>query len=160
MPSRPAMRCREITRAGSTRPSCMSSISEVPPAMRCVSSGCWARRSKVSASDWGWWSWNGRTRVGLLGGDADVLASDRRGPHLGRGQDTIDDLVVAGAAAQVAHHPLLDLLGCWVRHRLEQRGRGDDLARRADAALEAAASDEGVLQWAEVLVVWRQALDG
>ena len=82
------------------------------------------------------------------------------GSRFGGGLNALDDLVVAGAAAQVAHHPVLDLLGGGVWDFLEQSRRGDDLAGRADAALEAAVADERVLQRGQVLLVGRQTFDG
>ena len=57
---------------------------------------------------------------------------------LGGGEDALDDLVVARAAAEVAHHPVAHLLGrrAWLLR--QQGGRGDDLAGGADTALESA----------------------
>src|SRR5688572_9790243 len=63
----------------------------------------------------------------------------------------IDDLVVAGAATEVAHQPLLDLVLIRLRVLVEKGSCGDDLAGGADAALEAATVDGRLLYGAEVL---------
>src|SRR5579883_3449549 len=52
--------------------------------------------------------------------------------------DRLHDLVVAGAAAQVAHHPLAYIGFGGRRVTVQQRLGGHDLAWRAEAALEAA----------------------
>src|SRR5688500_18240419 len=69
------------------------------------------------------------------------------------------DPVIAGAAAQVPHHPLADLVVARPRVLGEKRGRRDELARRADPALEPALADERVLQRRE-FVAMREPLDG
>src|SRR3954453_11053300 len=83
---------------------------------------------------------------------------DWAGP-LGGGQDRLDDLVVAGAAAEVAHHPLLHFELGGVGILGQQRGGGHNLAWGADAALEPAVADEGVLQWGERPTLGGEALD-
>ena len=58
-------------------------------------------------------------------------------PHLGgRLEHGADDLVVAGAAAQIAGQPVAHLGLGRVRVALQQRLGGDQEARRADAALQ------------------------
>ena len=55
----------------------------------------------------------------------------RRGARLARfggGENTFDDLVVARAAAQVAHHPGFDLVFAWPRLLGQQRRGGDELS--------------------------------
>src|SRR5207253_4490070 len=78
----------------------------------------------------------------------------------GRGQDALHNLVVAGTPTQIAHHPCFDLGFRRTLGLIEQRGRRDNLAGRADATLKSAIADEGVLQRSEVLGVRRQSLDG
>src|ERR1051326_1080100 len=73
--------------------------------------------------------------------------------------DRFNNLVIAGTAAKIAHHPVLDLLLVGLGHLIEQRLGRDDLARRADAALEAAVLDEALLDRME-LAVFREPLDG
>ena len=67
----------------------------------------------------------------------------RRG---GRDQDRLDDLLVAGAAAEVAGEALLDLGARRVRVSAQERTRGDELARDAEAALDGAGLEEGRLE--------------
>src|SRR5207249_2173527 len=71
---------------------------------------------------------------------------------LGRRPNRLDDLVVAGAPAEIAEHPLADLGVARVRVRIEQRLGRHDLARRADAALKAARIDERLLDRMQPLV--------
>src|SRR5437763_16349744 len=59
--------------------------------------------------------------------------------------DRLDDLVVTGATTEVAHHPVFDLVLDRMRVLLEQSLGGQDLARCADAALEAAVLQEALL---------------
>src|SRR5439155_5656222 len=69
------------------------------------------------------------------------------------------DPVIAGAAAEVAHHPVADLVFGRTGACRQQRGRRDELAGRADAALEAALADERRLKRRQ-LVALREPLDG
>src|SRR5687767_4218779 len=69
------------------------------------------------------------------------------------------DPVIAGAAAQVPHHPLADLVVARPRVLGEQRRRRDELAGRANAALESALADERVLERGELVAVG-ETLDG
>src|SRR5207248_8354963 len=70
----------------------------------------------------------GTGRAGFEGGLGDVAAGGRL--------DGGDDLHVAGAAADVPHELLEDLLAARVRVPLEHGSRREDEARRAEAALE------------------------
>ena len=74
-------------------------------------------------------------------------ACGRSGPSCATGgaQDGALDLRVGAAAAEVAGHRLVDLLTRRLRRALEQRRRADDLARRAEPALESVLGDERVL---------------
>ena len=72
---------------------------------------------------------------------------------------SLDDLIVAGASAEVARHPLLDLVFTRRGVVVEKRLRGEYLARRADTALEAAVFDEALLERLQTLVLG-DALDG
>ena len=129
----------------------------MPPAIRWVSSSPWAAsRSSASARLSGWCRAYGRISA------PQRLRAERRssGGGLGGGQDALDDLVVARAAAEVARHPVAHLLGRRPWLLRQQGGRGDDLAGRADTALEAAVPNERVLQRREMLVVRRQPFDG
>ena len=68
-------------------------------------------------------------------------------PHLrGRVEHGADDLVVAGAAAQVAGQPVARFFLGRIRVRVEQRLGRDDEARRADAALQRRVLEELLLQ--------------
>ena len=71
----------------------------------------------------------------------------------------LDDVRVAGAAAQVAFQTLADLLLGRVRIALQQGGRGHQEARCAEAALQAVLTPEGFLQGLQ-LAVLGQAFDG
>src|SRR5919109_1713592 len=83
-----------------------------------------------------------------------VMASPHR-----RLVDGLDDVLVAGAAADVALEPVPDLgLGQPVAVRTEELDAGHDHPRRAEAALERVALPEGLLERMQ-LAVPRQALD-
>ena len=71
-----------------------------------------------------------------------------------RGQpDRVEDLHVAGAAAEVARQRLADLVVARLRAVLEQVGRRDDEARRAEAALHRARLDERLLHAVQPVAV-------
>ena len=79
-----------------------------------------------------------------------VEARHRRGQR-GRGgtaggDDRVDVVVVAGAAADVAGHRGARLFGGRVRRGVQQRLRAHQLARRAEAALRRIVGDERPLQ--------------
>src|SRR5579862_6176481 len=57
----------------------------------------------------------------------------------------LDDLRVSGAAAEIAGQIMLDVLVARVRMLLQELMHHEDEARRAEAALECAAIDEGLL---------------
>src|SRR5919109_78452 len=79
-------------------------------------------------------------------------------PHRRRA-DGLDDVLVAGAAAEVALEPAPDLrVGEPVAVRAEQLDAGHDHARRAEPALKRVALPERLLEWMQFAVV-RQALD-
>ena len=69
----------------------------------------------------------------------------RRAHARGRQPDRVEDLRVAGAAAEVAGELLADLVVPRARHALEQRRGRDDEARRAEAALHRPRLDERLL---------------
>src|SRR4051812_27798809 len=69
------------------------------------------------------------------------------GPHRRGGfADRRDDVVVAGAAADVALDGVTDLVVAGIGVAREQVGRGHDHSRRAEAALEAVLLPEGLLE--------------
>src|SRR5947209_18452995 len=70
-----------------------------------------------------------------------------------------DDVDVAAAAAEIAAHPLADLVVGFRVSLAQQRRGGADLPRRAVAALEAVVADEGGLQRVQA-VVGGEPLDG
>src|SRR5262249_4546163 len=81
-------------------------------------------------------------------------------PHFrGSVHHRFDDLVVAGAPAQVAGQPVSDLGLARVGLALEERLGGHDEPRRADAALERGVLEEHLLDRVERLAPGR-ALDG
>src|SRR5262249_32845615 len=71
---------------------------------------------------------------------------------LGRCPNGLDDLVVAGASAEIAEHPFPDLGVGRVGDGVEQRLGRDDLARGADATLKTAGVDERLLDGMQPLV--------
>src|SRR5688572_19875547 len=73
--------------------------------------------------------------------------------------DRLEDLLVAGAAAEISGDRLLDALARWIRLVLEERLGGHQDTRGAVAALGGAEVGEGALQRMERRPV-RQALDG
>src|SRR6187399_316660 len=82
------------------------------------------------------------------------------GAHLGGGvHHRADDLVVAGAPAQVAGEPEADFLLARVRAPLEQSIGRHQHARGADAALKRGHFEEFLLQRMQLLAV-RHAFDG
>ena len=81
-------------------------------------------------------------------------------PQAAGGQpDGIHDLLVAGAPAQVAGQGLADLQVVRLRHPAQQVVRGDDQARRAEAALDGAGLHERLLDRVQPGRLG-QALDG
>src|SRR6266496_2785426 len=72
----------------------------------------------------------------------------------------LDDLLVAGAAAEVSADRVADLAFRRIGIRIEQRLRGDQHSRSAVAALQAVRLAEAVLQHAHRAVGPRQAFDG
>src|SRR5512142_1242888 len=70
----------------------------------------------------------------------------------------LDDVLVAGAPAEVARHPVADLLLARVRVLLQQTVRARDHSRRAEAALQAVILVERLLQRVQ-LAALREALD-
>ena len=71
----------------------------------------------------------------------------------------VDDVLVTGAAAEIAFQPVTDLLFGRARILPEQSASGHYHSGRAVAALQAMAFPESFLQWVES-AVFRQALDG
>src|SRR5512135_1444959 len=81
-------------------------------------------------------------------------------PRMFRGPaDRPDDVLVAGAPADLAGDDLPDLRLVRVRVAVEQPARGHHHARRAETALQAVALDETLLHRVK-LAVLLQALDG
>src|ERR671923_618302 len=96
-----------------------------------------------------------RTLVVVCSSTWVVMASPHR-----RLVDGLDDVLVAGAAADVALEPVPDLrLGEPVAVRAEELDTGHDHPRRAEAALERVVLPESLLQRME-LAAPRKALDG
>ena len=73
--------------------------------------------------------------------------------------DRVDDLVVTGAAADVAGDRFLDILGRRFSGAVEQYFDRHDVARRAVAALYRAGVDKGLLNRMQLIAV-RKPLDG
>src|SRR5262245_36607962 len=68
-------------------------------------------------------------------------------PHvLSRLLHRLDDVLVAGAAAQIAGQPFTDVCLAWIRVVLEEHVRRQDHPRRAEAALEPVLIPEGLLE--------------
>lgn len=82
----------------------------------------------------------------------DALTLHRRG-HL----DRIDDLLVAGATAQIAVDRRLDLVTGGVDIGLEEGGADDEESWRAEAALAAAGLGEALLNRMQMMAI-RQTL--
>ena len=91
------------------------------------------------------------------------LGKDRRRQaavlHVARHFHGIENLLVAGAAADIAAEPLLDFLAVGERIGAQRRGRRHHHAGDAVAALAGAGLVEGLLQHAE-FAGFRQRLDG
>ena len=68
-----------------------------------------------------------------------------RARQAGRRHDGFENLLIGGAAAQVASERRPGLVFRRIRHPIEQRLGGHDLPRCAEAALEAAVLDERLL---------------
>ena len=79
---------------------------------------------------------------------------------LGGELDGLDDLAVAGAAADIARDRLDDVLAGRASGVLQQRMRGQDHAGRAIAALQAVGFAERILEHAEFARRRREAFDG
>src|SRR4051794_21726907 len=69
------------------------------------------------------------------------------------------DVGISGAAAEVAAHPLADLLVAGSVSFFKQSDRGHDLTRRAIAALEGIMGKEGVLHGMQLCTL-NQSFDG
>src|SRR5579885_1361788 len=81
-------------------------------------------------------------------------------PHLGGGVlDGAHHLVIPGAAAEVARDPIADLGLGRIEVAVEQRLRGDQQARRAEAALQRRVLQE-LLLYGMQLAAGGEALDG
>lgn len=83
----------------------------------------------------------------------DALTLHRRG-HL----DRIDDLLVAGATAEIAIDRRLDLVTGGIDIGLEEGGADDEESRRAEAALAAAGLGKALLNRMQMMAI-RQTLD-
>lgn len=73
--------------------------------------------------------------------------------------DSIDDLHVAGASAEIPCDRLFDIVARRIRINVEQRSRGDQHSGRADSALRAAAFQKSLLKRIEPPIS-REAFDG
>src|SRR2546426_3802022 len=94
-----------------------------------------------------WWRFHSATQ------------SNSRGPCRSCGiQHRADDLVVAGAATEIAGEPVPRFFLGRIRLRVQQRLGGDDEPRRADAALQRGMLEKLLLQRMKPLAV-RDALD-
>src|SRR3954469_1172970 len=141
------LRSRSGRRTNSWRSCTMS----VPPAMYSAGASlrpAWARKASAAATS------RGRSRV-----KGCMLASSHGAGGAGRILDGEDDVVVGSAAAQVAAHPLPDLLRRAGVALVDAGDAGHDLPGRAIAALEGIALDKRGLQRVELLPVG-EALDG
>src|SRR5688500_8623186 len=97
---------------------------------------------------------------------ADTRCRRRRGswrlaaPHPVAGSlHRLDDILIAGAAAEVGREYIQQLVVADVRIPLQRIRRQHQEARRAEAALQSVVIDEGLLQRVQRVTV-RQALDG
>src|SRR5690242_18724609 len=93
--------------------------------------------------------------VFVIVGVAMGLCSNR----LGRGSHGVDDVLISGAAAQVAFQPVPDFLFTGIRIAFQDLLGGHDHAGRAKTALQAMLVPESFLHLVE-LAVGGQALDG
>ena len=75
------------------------------------------------------------------------------------GGHRVEYSVIAGAAAEVAHHPIFDFVFGRMGVEVQQGLGGDDLPRRTDAALEATVVYERLLHRVKLPLVC-DALDG
>ena len=82
-----------------------------------------------------------------------------RAPRIPRRAHRLDDVLIAGAAAQIRGQHVDQLLVADVRILFQHVGRQHQKTRRAIAALQAVIVDEGPLQRAELVAVG-EALDG
>src|SRR5216684_2204163 len=84
------------------------------------------------------WNWSPGTAFRFA-------ASRRGGPPARREADRVEDLLVAGTAAQVPGEGLADLGVGGLRNPAQQVIRGDDQARRAETTLHRASVDVRLL---------------
>src|SRR6185295_9723540 len=89
------------------------------------------------------------TSFGRTGVAGMVISSS---PFFGGVLDRVDDVLVAGAAAQIPRDALADLPLGWRRRVVEKRHRRHDHARRAVAALQAVLLPESLLQRMQLAV--------
>src|SRR5438093_3459364 len=153
----PLTRWSAITWPGLISPRRIIGTSAVPPAMSLASPSVLPRASTASATVSGWISSKGRRRMApspcplpLGGGEGFGI--------VGGGEHRLDDLDVAGAAAQVPGERLADLVGARRAIHGQQRPGREDHAGCAEAALGGAQPREGVLERIERVAL--QPLDG
>src|SRR5215472_14015769 len=80
---------------------------------------------------------------------------------LGAGGDRLDDVLITGAAAEIAFELLAnDLFGEIVTLAVNHVDRGHDHARRAKAALQPVMLAEGFLHWMQRRAIRREPFDG
>ena len=123
----------------------------VPPAMYSTGASlrpAWARNARAAARS------RGRSRVKGCMAQPPCAGPVARSRIL----DRRDDVVVGAAAAEIAAHPVADLLRRAGMALVDAGDAGHDLPGRAIAALERIALDEGGLQRVE-LVALGQAFD-
>src|SRR5712671_5246149 len=90
---------------------------------------------------------------------APAAVANSLGSQLGGGiEDGTDDLVVAGAPAEVTGEPVARLGLCRIRITVQQRLGSDQQARRAEATLQRCMFQEFSLQRMEIMAA-RHALD-
>src|SRR5581483_1335428 len=74
--------------------------------------------------------------------------------------DRCDDILIAGAAAQIAAQPFADLQLARIRNLLQERFGGEENSRRAKAALQSVQLPEFFLKRMQLGCVWREAFHG
>src|SRR4051794_8637976 len=93
------------------------------------------------------------------GTEVPEILGSATGHGLGRVEHSVDDRLVAGAAADAAFEPVHDLLARRCRVRLEERLRRHHHPRRAEPALEGRVLQECLLHRVQVLLGDAEALD-
>ena len=88
-------------------------------------------------------------------GSRPLRSRPRSSPHLGRsGANRLDDVLVAGASAEIRRQDIEKLIVGDVRLALQHRRREHQEPRRAEAALQAVVLHEGALQRMQRVARW------